>query len=163
MTLKAVASSAGAAAVGVSGGLIIASMLEKHLARERAAATASALTFPFALAATLGYFLSPYPESCGPACGGAIFLPALAATGMAAVLTAPLAAKARHFLPQPAASRFFAVFVIAGACLFALPVQTIPALLASSRDSVLEAVLAPLCDPEPGPGSARIRGRRELK
>ncbi|MGO9484363.1 MAG: TSUP family transporter [Rhodomicrobium sp.] len=158
MTLKAVAGSAGAAAIGVSGGLVIAPMLEKHLAAERAAATASALTLPFALAATLGYFLSPSPDSCGPACGGAIFLPALAATGMAAVLTAPLAATARHFLPQPAASRLFAVFIIASACLFALPVQTIPDLLASSRDSALEAVLTPLCDPEPAPAAPAFEG-----
>ena len=136
-------------------------MLEKHLAGERAAATASALTLPFALAATLGYFLSPDPESCGPACGGAIFLPALAATGMAAVLTAPLAAKARHFLPQPTANRFFAVFIMAGACLFALPAQTIPDLLASRRDGVLEAVLAPLCDPEPAPAAPAFEEAKE--
>ena len=161
MTLKAVAGSAGAAAIGVSGGLVVAPILEKHLADERAAATASALTLPFALAATLGYFLSPSPESCGPACGGAIFLPALAATGMAAVLTAPLAAKARQFLPHPTASRLFAVFVVAGACLFALPVQTIPALLASSRDSVLEAMLAPLCDPEPAPAAPAFEDAQE--
>jgi uncharacterized membrane protein YfcA len=161
MTLKAVAISAGAAAIGVSGGLVIASMLERNLDRERATATANALTLPFALAASLGYFLSPAPEGCGPACGGAIFLPALAATGMAAVLTAPLAAWARQFLPQPAARRLFAVFIIAGAYLFALPAQTIPDLLASSRDSVLEALLAPLCDPEPAPAAPAFEDAKE--
>src|SRR5208282_6898362 len=109
-------------------------MLTKALGSDKAAATASALTLPFALAASCGYLLLPTLDGCGPACAGGIYLPALAAAGMTAVLIAPLAAKLRPFLARPA-ERLFAVIVITTVCGFGLPSQTIVSLLTETGNS----------------------------
>ena len=141
-TLKAVAAGAAAAIAGLSVGLVLAPMLNKALPQEKAETTASALTLPFAIAATAGYWLSPAPGSCGSACAGAIFLPALAATGMAAVIAAPLGAMLKPFLPQRAARRLFAAAIVACIIFSGPSPNTVLGLLADSGEGASTPELA---------------------
>ena len=152
MTLKTVAGGTAAAVIGVSAGLILAPTFAKALPSEKAAATAGALTFPFALAGSAGYLLAP-ALTCGPACAGAIFLPALAAVGMTAVLIAPLAMRLRPFLPLGTASALLAFLAIAIVCTAGLRSQGIGSLLAETSQSALELVLGPLCESKPAPAA----------
>jgi uncharacterized membrane protein YfcA len=161
MTLKTVASGAGAALAGLNAALIVAPTLKRALAPDNAEATASAVTLPFALAASAGYLLSPPPSGCGPACAGALFLPALAATGMTALLTAPLAARLSPFLPRPAATRLFAALVIASACLFGVPPKAVWTFLNETGETAIELVLGPICDPGPAPANPVLGSREE--
>jgi uncharacterized membrane protein YfcA len=160
-TLKAIAAGAAAAIAGVSAGLVLAPLLNKALPQEKAETTASALTLPFALAASAGYWLSPAPGSCGAACAGAIFLPALAAAGMAAVIAAPLGAMLKPFLPQRAARRLFASAIIAGAILSGPSANTVFGLLTDSGEGAIDFVLGPLCDPGPAPAAPGIGGGQD--
>ncbi|ADP72005.1 protein of unknown function DUF81 [Rhodomicrobium vannielii ATCC 17100] len=151
LTLKTVVGGAFAALTGVSAGLILARWLAKALPSAQAAATASALTLPFAFTASVGALLAPAPLTCGPACAGVLFLPALAAIGMSAVLIAPLALRLRPFLPSAPASRSLAVFAIALLCTVGLRPQSLGSLLAETRESALDLVLGSLCEPQPAP------------
>ncbi len=163
MTLQTVASGALAALTGIGAGLFTAPALAKALVPERAAATASALTLPFALAASAGYLLSPAPPSCGPVCAGAIFLPALATSGMAAVLIAPLGLRLRPLLPLPAAGRLFALLAIAGACTAGFTLQTLRALVPEAREAALELILGPLCEADSAPAVPGFEGTSSQK
>jgi uncharacterized membrane protein YfcA len=160
-TLKAIAAGAAAAIAGVSAGLVLAPLLTKALPPEKAETTASALTLPFALAAAAGYWLSPAPGSCGAACAGAIFLPAFAAAGMAAVIAAPLGAMLKPFLPQRTAHPLFAAAIIAGAILSGPSANTVLGLLTDSGEGAIELVLGPLCDPGPAPAAPSIGGGQD--
>ena len=162
MTLKTIAGGALAALTGVSAGLVLAPLLAKALPSEKAAATASALTFPFALVASAGTVLSPAPLACGPACAGVIFLPGLAAVGMTAVLIAPLAMRLRPFLPLGTASRLLALLVIAIVCIAGLRSQGIVSLLAETPESALDLVLGPLCDSKPAPAAPGFESEKTL-
>jgi uncharacterized membrane protein YfcA len=162
-TLKAVAAGAAAAIAGLSAGLVLAPLLHKALPPEKAEATASALTLPFALAATAGYWLSPGPGSCGGACAGPIFLPALAATGMAAVISAPLGALVKPFLPQRAARRLLAAAIIACAILCAPSANAVLGLIAEGGEHAIELVVGPLCDPGPAPAAPSLDDSQDQK
>jgi|GEM_PF-183444 len=150
-TLKTVVGGAFAALIGVSAGLVLARSLARDLPSAQAAATASALTLPFAFTASVGALLAPAPLTCGPACAGVLFLPALAAIGMSAVLIAPLALRLRPFLPSAPASRLLAVFAIALLCTVGLRSERLDSLLAETRESALDLVLGSLCEPQPAP------------
>ncbi|ADP71003.1 protein of unknown function DUF81 [Rhodomicrobium vannielii ATCC 17100] len=152
LTLKTVAGGAFAALTGVSAGLVLARSLAKALP-SKAAATASALTLPFAFTASVGALLVPAPLTCGPACAGVIFLPALAAIGMSAVLIAPLALRLRPFLPSAPASRSLALFAMALLCTAGLRSEGLGSLLAETRESALDLVLGSLCEPQPAPAA----------
>ena len=151
LTLRTVLCGAAAALIGVGGGLVLTPLLKKVLPPERAAATAAALTLPFALFTSLGYIFAPAPSACGPACAGNIFLPALAAAGMTAVLTAPLAARLRRFLPRATAEKTFSALVIATVLFLGLSSEAISALIHDTRDSTIDLVLNSLCEPAPAP------------
>ena len=142
-------------------GFGLAPLLAKALPSEKAAATASALTFPFALVASAGTVLSPAP-ACGPACAGVIFLPGLAAVGMTAVLIAPLAMRLRPFLPLGTASRLLALLVIAIVCIAGLRSQGIVSLLAETPESALDLVLGPLCNSKPAPAAPGFESEKTL-
>ncbi len=113
LTVKTVATGALATMIGVSENVLITPSLAKLLAAELASATAAALTLPFALVATVGYLFSAPPASWGAACAGPVFLPAVAAVGMAIVLTAPLAARLKRFVPATAGQKAFAGLALA--------------------------------------------------
>jgi uncharacterized membrane protein YfcA len=153
LTLKTVVGGAFAALTGVSAGLVLARSLARALPSAQAAATASALTLPFAFTASVGALLAPAPLTCGPACAGALFLPALAAIGMSAVLIAPLALRLRPFLPSAPASRLMAIFAIALLCTAGLRSEGLGSLLAETRESALDLVLGSLCEPQPAPAA----------
>jgi uncharacterized membrane protein YfcA len=163
LSLITVAGSAGATLIGISGSLFCASPLARTLNPERAAATASALTLSFALAASGGYLLSPAPSGCGSACAGSIFLPALASIGMAAVLTAPLAMRLRPLLSLRAMRRMFALLVIVSAVVFGVPSPTLSSLWMETRDRALDLVLGPLCDPKPAPAAPVLRDDEDTR
>ncbi|ADP70341.1 protein of unknown function DUF81 [Rhodomicrobium vannielii ATCC 17100] len=153
LTLKTVAGGAFAALTGVSAGLVLAPALARALPSAKATATASALTLPFAFTASVGALLVPAPLTCGPACAGVLFLPALAAIGMSAVLIAPLALRLRPFLLSGPASRLMAVFAMALLCTVGLRSEGLGSLLAETRESALDLVLGSLCEPQPAPAA----------
>ncbi|MBT3072145.1 sulfite exporter TauE/SafE family protein [Rhodomicrobium sp. Az07] len=153
LTLKTVVGGAFAALTGVSAGLVLARSLARALPSAKATATASALTLPFAFTASVGALLVPAPLTCGPACAGVLFLPALAAIGMSAVLIAPLALRLRPFLPSAPASRLMAVFAMALLCTAGLRSEGLGSLLVETHESALELALGSLCDPHPAPAA----------
>ena len=89
-------------------------------------------------------------------------MPALAAVGMTAVLIAPLAMRLRPFLPLGTASRLFVFLAIAILWTARLQSQGIVSLLAETRESALELVLGPLCEPEPAPAAPGFKSDKTL-
>jgi hypothetical protein len=62
-----------------------------------------------------GFVLSPTPAECPSGCRGYVYLPAVAATGISAVLAAPMGARLTHVLPVRTLRNFFALFLIMAA------------------------------------------------
>jgi uncharacterized membrane protein YfcA len=75
--------------------------------------TASAVGFPIALGGTLGYIVNGWGVPGVPDNSlGFVYLPALLWTAIAAVLLAPLGARAAHVLPGVILRRVFAVLLV---------------------------------------------------
>ncbi len=90
-------------------------MLERFGSMPRAIGTSAALCLPMAAFGLAGFVLSPTPAECLSGCSGYVYLPAVAATGISAVLAAPMGARLTHVLPVRALRSLFALFLIAAA------------------------------------------------
>lgn len=75
--------------------------------------TAAAVGFPIALGGTLGFIVNGWTvPALPPGSLGFVYLPALAWTVLAGVMTAPLGARAAHVLPAVVLRRVFAVLLL---------------------------------------------------
>jgi uncharacterized membrane protein YfcA len=106
------------ALVAIGGGsLSVPFMTWCNVQVQKAIATSAAIGFPIALAGTVGYLIGGYGHSGLPAGSiGFVFLPALACTLVASMLTAPFGARLAHRLPVAILKRIFAgvLVVLAG-------------------------------------------------
>jgi hypothetical protein len=149
------ASTAGAFS-GVSINFIASNMLRRFVNPGSAEDTGAALSLVFAIAATMAALLTPAPQSCGAACAGPLFLPALAAIGMTAVLTVPLGLRAQNFIRSPIATRILMVLVIAGSAGLLTASGAANRLVEIAENTAIDAMLGPLCDPPPKPSSPAL-------
>ena len=140
--------------LGVGVAFFSVPMLARFVPVQRAIGTAAALCLPMAIAGVIGYLLSKTPAECRWGCAGYIYLPAVAAIGISAVLAAPMGARLTHVLPVMFLRRLFGLFLIAAAAdlaLKTLPVvsgvrasqQIIARLLAPAREAMPVAADAP--------------------
>ncbi len=106
----------GALAALTGGGGLTAQLLLSYLPERRAIGTAAAIQLAISPPAAAMFALMDLPSQCGANCLGLIYVPAVCAAGVAAVLTAPLGAWLAHALPVVAIRRIFAclLVVIAG-------------------------------------------------
>jgi uncharacterized membrane protein YfcA len=106
----------GALAALTGGGGLTAQLLLFHLPARRAIGTAAAVQLAIAVPAAMTLALMDSPSQCGANCLGLIYVPAVCAAGVTAVLAAPLGAWLAHALPVVAIRRIFAclLVVIAG-------------------------------------------------
>jgi uncharacterized protein len=100
------------ALLGLGVGFFCVPLLSRFLAMPRAIGTAAALALPMSIVGTTGYLLATSPAGCTGQCMGYVFLPAVAAIGISAVLAAPMGAWAAHVMPVVALRRAFAVFLL---------------------------------------------------
>ena len=107
LSLKGLGVGALSAVLGIGGGALVTPLLSRHLPMARAIGTSAVVGLPLAAAAVFGYVLVEPPAGCPQGCAGYVFLPAVGAVGVAAVLTAPWGARAAHVLPVPALRRIF--------------------------------------------------------
>ena len=107
------------ALLGIGGGALVTPLLSRHVALPRAIGTAAVIGLPLAAASVLGYALAEPPSGCPQGCAGYVFLPAVGAVGVAAVLTAPWGARVAHRLPVAALKRIFGcmLLIVAGGLL----------------------------------------------
>lgn len=98
------------ALVAIGGGsLSVPFMTWCNVKVHNAIGTSAALGFPIAIAGTIGYLFAGYASPGLPAGSfGFIYLPALAATVLTSIATAPLGAKLAHRLPVPTIKKIFA-------------------------------------------------------
>jgi uncharacterized membrane protein YfcA len=112
LTRRALAIGVVSALAGVGGGLLSVPLLAHYLPLKRAVGTAAALGLPLATAALAGDWLSGQPASCAAGCIGRVFLPAVVAVSLAAIVMAPLGARLAARLPVPALRRAFAAMLL---------------------------------------------------
>ncbi len=148
LSAKGLAAGAIAGAVG-SGGLSVP-IFARYMPMRQAFGNTLALTFPISLAALSTYALASSPPECSSGCVGYVYLPAVCATGIAAVLFAPAGAALAHSLPVPALKRAFAAVLV----LFALDLgrKALPDAAPVTRE--VKAALASL---QPGVSLCHIR------
>jgi uncharacterized protein len=110
LSAKGLAAGALAGAAGSAG--LFVPMFARYMPLRQAFGNAAAIAFPISLAALSTYALAPSPPGCGPGCVGYVYLPAVCATGVAAVLVAPVGSMLAHSLPVPALKRAFAAVLV---------------------------------------------------
>jgi uncharacterized protein len=115
ITATGVLGGAFAALLGLGVAFFAVPIMTRFVAVSRAIGTAAALCIPMAVAGMAGYLLGGTPDECREACAGHIYLPAVAAIGITAVLTAPMGARLTHVLPVIFMRRLFALFLIVAA------------------------------------------------
>ena len=103
--------------VAIGGGsLSVPFMTWCNVKMHNAIGTSAAIGFPIALAGTVGYMVSGYPEwrqgLLPVGSFGFIYLPALAGTVIASVLVAPFGARLAHTLPVATLKKAFAAVII---------------------------------------------------
>ncbi len=98
---------------GLAGfGGLTAPLLSSYMPMRKAIGTAAAITLPITIPATLVYALLDAPAECGRNCVGFVYIPAVGAVGLTAVLAAPLGAWLSHMVPVVALRRTLAVLFI---------------------------------------------------
>jgi len=120
MTLSAKGAGIGAlsSVIGIGGATLVTPLLARYVPMRRAIGTSAILGLIISGAAAVGYAFAPAPIGCH-GCMGYIYLPAVGAVGVAAVLTAPLGARLAYALPVPILQRAFGailLIVIANMC-----------------------------------------------
>jgi len=138
-------------------------VMARSVSVQTAIGTAAALGIPMALAGTAAYILAGAPAGCGEGCAGYIFLPAVAAIGISAVLAAPIGARLTHMLPVILLRRLFGGLLILAAGHLAL--KTLPlASLPSEAGKLLVRLTAPAqaglpvaSEPPAGLGEATVK------
>ena len=139
-------------AVG-AGGLSVP-IFARHMPVTWAIGTASVLSIPLSAIAAITYAFAAAPSGCAGGCLGYIDLPAVCATGVAAVLFAPAGSALAHSLPVPVLKRVFAVGLAVAALNLAR--KNLPPAESFSREA--KAALAGL-----SPGLSLCRDRGPLK
>ena len=99
----------------VGGGGLSVPIFARYMPIQRAIGTAAALVIPMAAIGVFTYGTAKAPQGCGGSCLGYIYLPAVCASGIAAVLFAPLGSALAHSLPVPALKRIFAAALVLAA------------------------------------------------
>lgn len=112
ITIRGVIGGAVSSLLGLGVAFFSVPILTRFIAVQRAIGTAAMLCVPMAIAGTFGYLLSDTPSECREWCAGYIFLPAVAAAGIGAVLAAPLGARLTHLFPARVLRHLFACFLI---------------------------------------------------
>jgi len=97
--------------VGVGGGILSVPFLAGYIPLRRAIGTAAALGLPLAIAGMLGYMAAGHSQACGSSCLGYVYLPAVLATSLAAVASAPFGARLAHRWPVPRLKQAFAALL----------------------------------------------------
>jgi uncharacterized membrane protein YfcA len=87
-------------------------LLSRHLLMERAFGTAMALAIPLSVAGVTGYLLANPPGECQGMCTGYVFLPAVAAAGIGAVLAAPVGTALGRHLPVRPLRRLWGLWLL---------------------------------------------------
>lgn len=113
-------------------------VLSRLIPVPRAIGTASALALPMAIGGTIGYLHAAAPADCS-GCTGYVYLPAVAAIGVATVLTVPLGARLTSVLPITALQRLFAVLLVFGAA--SLLHKKLPDMMREARQALAFARL----------------------
>lgn len=100
--------------VGIGGGsLVVPFLLHKKHSMVKAVGTAAACGLPLAILSTIGYIATGWGQQGLPQYHlGYVYIPAMIAMAVGAVLTAPIGAYLAHRLPVAWIKRFFAVFLI---------------------------------------------------
>ncbi len=154
MMMKGVGGGALSALIGFGVAFFAVPVLARSISMQRAIGTASALALPTAVAGTSGYLLADAPVGC-TACTGYIFLPAVAALGISAVLAAPIGVWAAHIVPVAVLRRLFAVFLIFAAA--SLTYKTLTPAVLMGEANRLAAAAVHLADPgAPSPLAAEV-------
>lgn len=142
------------ALLGIGVGIYAVPLMARYISIQRAVGTAATLAVPMALAGVSGYVFGGASQQCGPHCIGYIYLPAVAAIGISAVLSAPVGAWLTHRLPVLTLRRIFGGFLVLTA--FNLTYQSLPEinsatearrLLATLRSSVKAELPEPAIPP----------------
>ena len=150
ITLQTLAVSAFAVISGSGIRIMMPTILARGLEKDSAAETAAIISFLFSAGALAGALLSATPEHCRGACAGTLFLPAVAAIAMAAILAQPLGARVALKLTPGIPAALFA-FGLAAASTAITISTTSTELLKSIEQAATDAILAPLCDAPPKP------------
>lgn len=100
--------------VGIGGGsLVVPYLLHKQYSMVKSVGTAAACGLPLAILSTVGYIATGWNEEGLPQYHfGYVYIPAMIAMAVGAVLTAPFGAYLAHKLPVILIKRFFAVFLM---------------------------------------------------
>ena len=112
LTVRGIFGGALSSLLGIGAALVAVPYLERFVGLPRAIGTAAALALPMAMAGTAAYLVAP-PSCAG--CLGYVYPPAVAAIGIAAVLTAPIGVWLAHAIPVGALKKIFAVFLVLAA------------------------------------------------
>ena len=101
--------------VSIGGGTIVVPfLLWCNVPIRHAIGTSAAIGFPIAVGGTLGYIVAGmHLESLPAPHLGYVFLPALAGTALASVITAPMGAWAAHHMPVATLRKLFAILLLA--------------------------------------------------
>lgn len=150
LALRVMGGSALSCLLGLGGGFFNVPLLSRFLPIKTAIGTSSLLGLPLAAAGVAGYLLASKPIGCEAACAGAIFVPALAGTGVLSVLTAPLGANLAHLLPAPLLKRVFAGLLLLAAA--SLTFKAMPPVKAPDLNvrAFLAKLVKPICRFDPG-------------
>ena len=111
---RSIAGGALSALLGVAAAFFVVPAMARLVPVPRAIGTTTALVLPMALVGTAGYLATNSPEGCS-ACWGYVYLPALAAMSISAVLAMPLGVWAAQVVPAVAVRRIFAVVMVIAA------------------------------------------------
>jgi uncharacterized membrane protein YfcA len=115
ITVTGITGGALASLLGLGVSFFSVPILARFVSMQRAIGTAAALCLPMAIAGVIGYLLTETPQICPSGCSGYIYLPAVAAVGITAVLTAPMGAVLTHVLPVPLLRNIFGFFLLLAA------------------------------------------------
>ena len=98
---------------GLAGfGGLTAPLLSSYMAMRKAIGTSAAITLPITIPASLTYALLDGPPDCGRNCLGFVYLPAVGAVGLTAVLAAPLGVWLSQIVPIVALRRILATILV---------------------------------------------------
>lgn len=103
------------ALVGIGGGTLTTPfLLSRGTGIREAIATSAACGLPIAITGTIGYVIAGLDQAgLPPSATGYVYWPAVLATALASVCTAPLGAYLTHRLPVPLLKRLFALLLAA--------------------------------------------------
>ena len=132
ISVKSVLGGAVSSLLAVGVGFFVIPLLARFMPIQRAIGTSNALSWLMAFAGTASYLSIPNPAGC-TTCAGYVFLPAVAAIGISAVLAAPAGVWAAHIMPAIALRRLFAAFLVFAAGSLAYKALT-PAALTADID-----------------------------